>query len=392
MIEKTPSMALSVRFKHRSESSAKNDIRHDLRRGPQPKYIDAFRSDHNSTIIKPVSPSILRDICAERRELVDTERKAKSNHSVASSFVITFGAGLQRHVEDLSYDLQDALYRAVAEAVTDHIGIELTGLVAHRDETAPHAHGQCPARHQDGRPMGKAITQAIASEIQTIAMQAAAPFLPMIKRGKPKADRIADGEDQSAIYNRSVRQLHEDLPREEAQLKDRISNLGSLIEAKEEQLIEATLRVSEMQKRVDKLQNKIDDGEALTAAEEKRLATYQKRLDDRNAELDRFQKELERYRDDSKRDQDNLDEGWTQLSAREEQLIEKEAKFAEAVSTMKSVMNYMAEELGLTLPRKISAGIKTLLEAVTSMVAAKGEKPFSASSQNPTDDADRPGF
>jgi len=218
MTDKIPSMAISFRFKHRSESSAKNDIRHDLRRGPQPKYIDGKRSNLNSTIIEPVSPSVLRDLCIERRKLTDIKRASKLNHSVASSFIITFGKGLQKHVNDLSADEQNALYEIVAVAVTDHLGIELTGLVAHRDETASHAHGQCPARHEDGRPMGKVITPTIASTIQDIAMEAAASFLPMIQRGKKKSERIDDGEDPSAIYNRSVKRLHEDLPFEEAAL------------------------------------------------------------------------------------------------------------------------------------------------------------------------------
>jgi len=279
-MEKTPSLALSVRFKHRSESSAKNDLRHDLRRGPQPRYIDGNRSHLNSVIIEPVSPSVLRDLCAERRGLLDMKRKRKITESVASSFIVTFGTGLQKHVDALSANDQDALYVSVGAAITDHLGIEMTGLVAHRDETGHHAHGQAPARHPDGRPMGKVITRQIASQIQDIAMEAASSFLPMIERGKRKVDRIADGDDPSTIYNRSVKQLHDDLPAE--------------IEKAEAELVVATDRVREMQDRVDKLAEKI----SLNVKETKRLATYEKRLNDRKATEDKATEEARRLRAD----------------------------------------------------------------------------------------------
>ena len=225
-------MALSVRFKHRSESSAKNDLRHDLRRGPQPKYIDKDRTCLNTVIIEPASPSVLRDLCAERRKLIPMQRKAKITESVASSSIITFGRGLQAHVDELDHERQDELFTAVAKAVADHLGIEVTGLVGHRDEVSLHAHGQHPARHPDGRPMSRVITRKVASEIQDVAMEAARSFLPMIERGKKKADRIKDGDDPSTINNRTVRQLHEDLPLE--------------IEARRQELVVAEARVIEL--------------------------------------------------------------------------------------------------------------------------------------------------
>ena len=264
----TPSLALSVRFKSRPESSAKNDIRHELRRGPQPAYIDGSRTGLNTVIVKPQSPAVLRDLCAERRALLPMQRKAKATDAISLSSIITFGTGLQPHVEALGQERQDQLYEAVARAVADHIGIEVTGLVAHRDEVGQHAHGQHPGRHPSGLPISKVITRKVASEIQTIAMEAARPFLPMIERGKKKSDRIKNGEPASAIYNRSVRQLHDDFPRE--------------IEARRQELVVAEARVIEMEARVAKLREK----EELTVKEQKRLETYKKRLTDREAQLE----------------------------------------------------------------------------------------------------------
>ena len=298
-------MALSVRFKHRSESSAKNDLRHELRRGPQPKYIDAKRTYLNTVIIEPASPSVLRDLCAERRKLIPMQRRAKITDSVSSSSIITFGVGLQFHVDALNQDRQDELYASVARSVAEHLGIEVTGLVAHRDEVAPHAHGQHPARHPDGRPMGKVITRNVASEIQDVAMEAARPFLPMIERGKKRAERIKDGDDPSTINNRSVRQLHDDLPKE--------------IEARRQELVVAEARVIDMQGRVDKLR----DREELSQKEAKRLGTYEKRLADREADLEDVRAAQEAQKEVLQAERAELDrEAGRQIDERQELLSE----------------------------------------------------------------------
>lgn len=271
----TPSMAISVRFKHRSESDAKNDIRHDLRRGPQPKYVDGTRTRMNTTIVQPKSPAILRDLCIKRRELQPMSRKPKGSFTVASSSIITFGRGLKSHVEALDQERQDELYEAVAEAVAAHLGIELTGLVAHRDEVSPHAHGQHPGRHSDGRPMGKVITPTIASELQDIAMAAAKPFLPMVERGKKKADRIADGDDLSKIINRSVRQLHDDMPKEIQAVQAKLSKTKAKLKKNKRLLKKAK----------SDLANVDAENKKRTAVIEKRLATYQVRVDTSQEEI-----------------------------------------------------------------------------------------------------------
>lgn len=259
-MKKIPSKALSIRFQHRSESALKNDMRHNLRVGKQPLYIDESRTKLNSIILEPQSPSILRKLCHERRGGL-MKRKAKSNMAVTTSFIITFGHDLQEQVSALSRSEQDTMYHKIALAITEHVEIELTGLVAHRDEVGQHCHGQTPARQLGGKPMSKVLTPSVCSEIQTVAMQAAQKFLPTIERGKRKADRIVAGEHSSAINNRTVKQLHDDLPVE--------------LEAAKAELFAATEQVLVMSGRVERLENKRD----LTAAEVKRLEIYRLRLD-----------------------------------------------------------------------------------------------------------------
>lgn len=340
-MEKIPSMALSARFRHRSESSAKNDVRHEMRIGLQPKYVDGSRTADNSVIIKPESPAKLRKLCIERREQRDMSRAPKITMSVSSSLIITFGVGLQKHVHNLSVDDQDALLEAVAKAVTDHVGIELTGLVGHRDETAFHGHGQSPAYNSEGQPMGKVITQKIASEIQTVAMEAAREFLPMIERGKKKAERIADGEDPSAVYNRSVKELHEDLPQE--------------IAAARKQLDTALSRVAEMEGRVAELKAK----EELNAAQAKRLATYERRLVARKAEevaalsqearLVRLASDALDDREDAVEAREaDVDSREAAIEAREAVVAEKESKLRRLNAAVTSMLGDVTDYLGVT--------------------------------------------
>ena len=264
-------MSLSVRIEHATQGRAAGRRRHDLRIGRQPVYIDGDREDENSVILATPTPAVLRRECETRRSQRQTVRRMRTDAAVMTASIITWGRGLQPHVEALSREDQDDLHRAVAEAVAEHCGSDLVGLVVHRDETALHGHGAMPAVRLDGTPISKGLSPASLSAMQDIAMTAASRWLPMIEPPTRKTDRIARGDDASVIYHRSVRQLHDDLPKE--------------IEARESELRVAEDRVAEMEGRVEKARVAAqgDDEKAQKAA--KRLATYERRLAVRQEEL-----------------------------------------------------------------------------------------------------------
>lgn len=264
------------------------------------------------------------------------QRKAKASMSVTTGLIITFGHDLQEPVSALSRDEQNQMYLRIAENITEHVGIELTGLVAHRDEVGHHAHGQCPARHPDGRPMGKVLTPAICSEIQTLAMEAAKEFLPMIERGKRKSDRIKDGDDPSTVFNRSVKQLHDDLPDE--------------LEAAKDELRVTSSEVLKMKNYVFKLEQKAAQVGELNAKEAKRLATYEKRLDVRKAREAEALKVLTRLQRATDEEQDARD---IEQDARDADLDERELAVevvqAEATALrdkLKGILRFVETNLG----------------------------------------------
>ena len=279
-----PNMAVSVRLEHRDVNGTTADIRHDFRIGRVPKYVDQDRSYLNSEILRGPTPHTMRAECVKLRELTPKIRKMRSNAAVSTRMIITFGKGLQPHFNALDVQAQDQIYTEIAETVADRVATSLLALVAHRDETAPHAHGQMLAVNKFGAPVSKVATPTVMSELQDIAHQTALKYLPMCERGTKKEDRIERGDDPSKIYNRSVKQLHTDLPKE-------IEAKQAELDAVTSQIPALTARVEEMRGRVDKLENEEKQRE-LTTAKVKRLRVYRSRLADRIGDLRSARDEL----------------------------------------------------------------------------------------------------
>jgi len=266
MSQDEQSNAISVRVKHAHRSRYKNQRRHDLRIGHQPGYVDGERSDLNRVIVPLPSPAQITARASALRERTNPTRAMRADAAVATIGIITFGHGAQPIFEALTADEQDAAYLDVAQRIADQYGTTLRGLVVHADETAPHAHVVWDCRDQAGVPMSRVMK---GSRLQDIAADVIVKHATGIERGLRKSERIARGDKPSQIYNRSVQQLHQDLPAEVA--------------AKEEEFNLLAGRVDEMQARVAKLEAK----ETLNEKEAKRLATYRNRLASRVQEYEK---------------------------------------------------------------------------------------------------------
>lgn len=342
------SMSISFRINHRTESQFRQNDRHDLRKGPQPKYVDSAKSFRNTVVVPYLSVAEIKSICVERRNIRETKRATKSNAAIASTFLISFGKGLQAHVSVLSADDQDRLYSAVSHAIGLRLGQKVSGLCAHRDETADHAHGSFPALRSDGYPLSKYITPTVASDLQQIAEDAARPFLPMIQRRKTKVERRNDSEPASAIYHRSVKQLHDDLPREITALQGRLKSLHDATDL-------AQARVDEMQLRVSNLDAKAE----LSEKEIKRKGVYEKRLADRLVELQAAQSASEAARIEA----DRLSGLAHADRKKQEDLVEKISAKAVAVGAAVAALSseIKAGTIRRTLDGKIRAAQPDLL-------------------------------
>lgn len=270
---------------------------HDLRIGPQPKYVQAELSYMNHVIIPPLKPGEMRKICEERRKQRDMQRGFRTDSNVAFVGIIAFGKEAQIMFSKLTFEEQEAAYLETAQAIAARANTTLEGLVSHVDETGLHAHYGLPAFDLDGMPMTATVKKKMLYDIQTITAEVMARHCPGIERGKSKASRIEAGADLADTVHLSVQELHEKLPADIAAKKAELAILTEDIEKARE-------RVDEMESRVQKLAEKQD----LTEKEQKRLATYENRLDDRKAEYDATQKSLEALRAQIDLDRKQIDE------------------------------------------------------------------------------------
>ncbi len=201
------SMTVSIRVASLTAATATGQAQHDLRTAKAiPNYIDQKRINDNSIIVEPKTMPELRSACEERRNLRDTQRKMKSNATVAVAGIITFGTKAQSVIRDLSYEKQNALYRETAERIAAKLNTDVISLVAHRDEYAPHAHFQLLGYDREGLPVPRKIKKQVARELQDIAGEVYAEF--GINRGVSKELRIENGEDPSSYIHMSLTELH----------------------------------------------------------------------------------------------------------------------------------------------------------------------------------------
>ena len=214
------------------------------------------------------------------RERAGRTRKLKSNAAIITSGIITFGHEAQHLFAALSPNTQDAAFLELSHAIADRLNTELTSLVVHLDETAIHAHFDLVGYNRDGIPLSQSTRPTLLSVLQDLTCDVMEKYCPGIERGHKKYDRLRNGADYADTMHRSVKQLHQDLPREidevEARLKVLLENEAKL-----------TASCEKTKRHLFATEQKIAEGQAL----EKRLLTYQKRQRSKEVELETVRKE-----------------------------------------------------------------------------------------------------
>lgn len=319
--------AASLRIEPLAPSAYKGQRAHDLRRGPQPAYVDGTRGHLNRVLVEPPTPGAMVKICQARRAQRATQRAMKRGSNCAFMAVITFGAEAQVLFSALEPEEQDAAYREVADRVAERMNTTVSGLVVHGDESAPHAHAMFPAYDLNGEPLTKSVKRGALFEIQDIVAEVMGKHAPGIERGRPKLARIEAGAKVADTIHRTVKQLHMDLPAELA--------------AKQAELAEASARVDEMRERVEGLEAKAD----LTDKETKRLETYRKRLTARVAEEETAKAEAERLAALAR------DEAAQAVQERDQARTDEEAARAKAVRITSAIQVLADEITGDTISR-----------------------------------------
>ncbi len=234
--------AVSVRIEPKTMSKAKFQRRHDFRIGAQPAYVDGNRTHLNRLLIelRPL-PDIQRENEALRMRAGRT-RKMKSNAAVVTVGVITFGHKAQAVFNRLPDEVQNRAFTELVREIAAQLNTSLEALVVQR-------------------------------------------YAPAIERGNKKKDRLEAGADYPDTLHRSVKQLHEDLPREKAALEAEIAT-------NEERINEQKASLEKTQRYLEKLKAKKE----LTEKEIKRKETYRKRLEKKQVEMAAEMKALDAQR------------------------------------------------------------------------------------------------
>ena len=231
--------------------------KHDMRLGPQPGYVDGDKSAENTVLSLTTGYDLLksawsrhvdRDAAAmEARRLED--RKAKAMWRAG---IITFSTEAQALLGDKSPELEA---KAAFEDFAKRHAVRLLWAIGHHDESSVHYHAMFENIRADGRCL-----RLNATDLSAEQELAAGHFAHLgLVRGTKKADRIAAGEPPSKTINRSVKQLHADLPAE--------------IEALEEKLATAQARADKAEAKAQKFEGDADVAQA-------RLERYQAKIKD----------------------------------------------------------------------------------------------------------------
>ena len=258
--------AIIVRFQRVIRHQLSGYRNHDLRRGPQPNYVDGEREHLNRYLIPPPEPTVLIKRAEALHTKSGSEKGMYRNAATSISGLVAFGREAQADFLALPIEDRDAAIMAVGKAVEKDTGCRLVGAVIHYDETAPHAHLTLEARHaESGKPFTKV---AHLARLQTIAAEIIQDFAPNIKRGTRRKGEVGLGPKY-----RTVTQMHHELPAEIAALeaeRKKLRDENAELEAanklfldeqeQHRQRLEETMnRAREMQRALDERDKQLDE-------------------------------------------------------------------------------------------------------------------------------------
>ena len=237
-----------------------HDHRIETKEHPMPSYVDQSRTHLNSTFM--VAPECsemhlrneaLKHKARERAALNyanalasnDTEATKKAwgekqtcrqkysrGNVKAYSLLIGFGYEAQKIIDQLEYSEQDRLFELAVMEVARAMDVEVVSLVVHRDETATHCQAQTSAVTFKGSKVR--MQPSDCARLQDIGARIFAHL--GIKRGTPKAERQAKGDEWNKINHRTVKRLHEDLPREISQKEQELAIVQELCQKEQAKL------------------------------------------------------------------------------------------------------------------------------------------------------------
>ena len=234
--------AAMVRVEIRDAQGYANQRRHDLRIGAQPAYVNPDPPEPNRVFIQPMTTQEIKALARERRAQRDMARAMKSNSGVAVVGIIGFGIEAQKMFEALGPEDQERALRAAVARVAADLKTTVTGLVLHLDESARHAHFSLCGYDVTGQPLSTWMGRGVLRELQTALHEELQAFMPDLERGRSRRARAEAGAAPHELVNRSVDELHIDLPFEIAEKRKELVELEEKIRTNEARAEKARIK------------------------------------------------------------------------------------------------------------------------------------------------------
>ena len=297
--------AAMVRVEIRDAQGYANQRRHDLRIGAQPAYVNPDPPEPNRVFIQPMTTQEIKALARERRAQRDMARAMKSNSGVAVVGIIGFGIEAQKMFEALGPEDQERALRAAVARVAADLKTTVTGLVLHLDESARHAHFSLCGYDVTGQPLSTWMGRGVLRELQTALHEELQAFMPDLERGRSRRARAEAGAAPHELVNRSVDELHIDLPFEIAEKRKELAALEEKIRTNEARAEKARIKAEAdgdraakalrnaetYERRASEAREKVEGLEAQVRGLEGRLEAIQAAKTAAEEERDRAQEE-----------------------------------------------------------------------------------------------------
>lgn len=269
---------VSVRLEGVPQSRLAFVAKHNLRQGRLPAYVDSTRTHLNVVLAGPGEGNFnaaARASVERYRQRVRQRMQPRQARLVEG--IITFSRAAQPIIAEALDQAHRCARRLVDDIVRDHgHGAQMVSLVYHADESAPHYHFVLEGVGADGLAILKRVHKREGVHIQDLGGIA---FAPMgIQRGIPVVERIRRGDNPSKIIHRSVRQLHDDLPREIERTQLRLAEQSV-------SLADLQAKASTTQARLDKARADLVQLQAQSSVDEAKAARLAERVKDYTARL-----------------------------------------------------------------------------------------------------------
>jgi len=282
-----------------------NQLKHDRRECKYiPKYIDKSRLEENVVITDSRLAHItgyeyLESLNRYRQSTFESgksglqrNRKLTKNNNIAYSGVITFGKEAQALVKG-DRDRLNQLYANIVKRICREYGTGCIHLVAHNDEQAPHAHFVLRMIKKDATLLD--LKQRDMKHIQDMAGEVCREMGYDISRGKPKDERMKDGEPMHKYVHRSVRELHNTLPKALEEKEKLVEDLEAEIKTLEARKKTLTEEVKSLEDQREKRIKDIEDKDRLIAKAEKQLEELRKNGQEESEKAKRMEKRIATY-------------------------------------------------------------------------------------------------